>query len=136
MMNLELRAPLAYEKSSKFTADFKENEEYLICYELDAAQAESIEPKRELLLGEEVFIGKRIDNSPGQDKETVVLSAGLYLFSQFDGLLNGEEWLDMAVEQQKDGLWERNLLKNELYIRFLHEDGRIVTQLFRPVAVL
>jgi hypothetical protein len=46
--------------------------------------------------------------------------------------LNREEWLDMALEQQKDGLWERYKPENRLYVRYLFEDGCPVTQLFRP----
>jgi hypothetical protein len=38
----------------------------------------------------------------------------------------------MAIEQQKDGLWEQLRLGNHLYIRYLFEDGSPVTQVFRP----
>jgi hypothetical protein len=38
----------------------------------------------------------------------------------------------MAIEQQKDGLWERLKPGNRLYLRILSEDGSPVTQLFRP----
>jgi hypothetical protein len=133
MMNLDLRAPLIYEKSSEFPANFQKDEEYLICYMLDSTQAGSIEPQRELLLGKQIFTGKMTNDCIEQSKETVELAAGLYLFTQCAEFLNREEWLDLAIEQQKDGLWERNSLKNELYIRFLYEDNRIVTQLFRPI---
>ncbi|MDR2730680.1 MAG: hypothetical protein LBB81_07275 [Treponema sp.] len=133
MMNLDLRASLIYEKSGEFQANFNENEEYLICYKLDLTQAGSIEPQRELLLEKEVYIGKKTYDRAGQGKETVELATGLYLFTQLSEFLNQEEWLDLAIEQQKDGLWERNSLKNELFIRYLYEDGRIVTQLFRPI---
>ncbi|MDR2951648.1 MAG: hypothetical protein LBU82_00240 [Treponema sp.] len=44
-----------------------------------------------------------------------------------------EKWLDMAVELQKDGLWEMFQLENRLYVRLLYEDGKRVTQLFRPL---
>jgi hypothetical protein len=47
--------------------------------------------------------------------------------------LEPAEWLDMAIEQQKDGLWERHKPESRLYLRFLFEDGRYVTQLLRPL---
>jgi len=133
MMNLDLRAPIIYEKLRELPVKFCENTEYIICYELDLGQASSIEPQATLLLGRDIFIGKKADDLPENGKEFVELYAGLYLFTQCTGLLNKEEWLDLAVEQQKDGLWERNSLKNTLYVRFLYEDGNYVTQLFRPI---
>jgi len=133
MMNLDLRAPLIYEKVRELPEKFNENAEYLICYELDLNQASDIEPNTELLLEREIFIGKKADKLPENSKEIVELSAGLYLFTQCTGLLSRDEWLELAVEQQKDGLWERNTLKNTLYIRFLYEDGNYVTQIFRSI---
>jgi hypothetical protein len=38
----------------------------------------------------------------------------------------------MAIETQKDGLWERLEPDSRLYLRFLTEDGRELTQVFRP----
>jgi len=68
--------------------------------------------------------------------EVVSLPSGNYLFVQYRGslLLKQDEWLDMAIEQQKDGLWERHKPGNLLFVRYLHEDGEYVTQLFRTVA--
>jgi hypothetical protein len=48
-------------------------------------------------------------------------------------ILNQTDWLDMAIEQQKDGLWERNKLGDLLFVRFLYEDNAVVTQIFRVV---
>jgi hypothetical protein len=43
-----------------------------------------------------------------------------------------EECLQLAIKQQKDGLWEKHRLESRLYIRRLFEDGSTVTQVFRP----
>ncbi|MCL2138991.1 MAG: hypothetical protein FWH41_05610 [Treponema sp.] len=104
--------------------------EYLLCYEIDAHQAKRIEPNAEFFLGGHLFSGKK-ENGQG----TVILPAGIYLFSQQRKTLNSKECIEMAIEQQKDGLWERFKLEPRLYIRFLHEDNSPVTQVFRPVII-
>jgi hypothetical protein len=78
------------------------------------------------------FIGQKVDTN---DAATVSLPLGKYLFVQCraETPLNREEWLDMAIEQQKDGLWERHKLGNLLYVRYLYEDGKFVTQVFREI---
>jgi hypothetical protein len=38
----------------------------------------------------------------------------------------------MAIEVQKDGLWERLEPDSRIYLRFLTEEGRELTQVFRP----
>jgi hypothetical protein len=66
-------------------------------------------------------------------KGEVCLPASLYLFTQKRKILDRGECIYTAIEQQKDGLWERLRLGNRLYIRYLFEDGSAVTQLFRPI---
>jgi hypothetical protein len=61
------------------------------------------------------------------------LPRGRYLFAQERSFLDREAVLCMAVEMQKDGLWERLCLENRLYLRYLGEEGQAVTQLFRPL---
>ena len=124
LMRLYLHAPLFYESALSDS----EAKESLSCYELDGEQSESIEPDSDRLLGKLLFSGKG-DGKSGD----VSLPAGKYLFNQQRKELDLQECIDMAVEQQKDGLWEREKLKNILYIRHLHEDNSPVTQLFRPV---
>jgi len=135
LMNLYLHAPLVFPKTDDLPSEFHENEEILLCYELNPAQSRSIEPDRELLLGSLVFAGRKTDDFCPLQEGTVRLPPGNYLFTQCRGgqisPLNTDEWLDMAVEQQKDGLWERNKPENRLFVRFLFEDGSPVTQLFR-----
>ena len=133
LIKLDLRAPFFYVKTSDLPQNMVKNEEFLLCFDLDPVQSRSIEPEPELLLGSLVFTGKTGCSDDFQ-AQTVSLPAGMYLFLQCRSALSREEWLDLAIEQQKDGLWERHKPENRLYIRYLFEDGSPVTQLFRPLA--
>jgi len=143
---LNLCTPLLYNKSecqdtSLLKYEKLENKEIILCYEVNPVQGCSIEPDRDYLLGKLLFIGQKLPESQNGDIEgiernnIVLLPQGNYLFTQCrsDAVLSYDEWLDLAIEQQKDGLWERNKLLNLLYIRFLFEDGSFVTQVFRAV---
>ena len=144
-VRLDLRTPLFYEESPGLepflygtfsdSADNGEKTlppEQLFCFELDPAQSQSIEPVREQFFGRLLFSG----HTPQPDTPrppTIQLPAGIYLFSQKRDALERPACVDMAIEQQKDGLWERHLMQNRLYIRYLFEDGSPVTQFFRPL---
>ena len=135
-MKLDLRAPLVYTRfqwkaeTADFPREITENKEFLFCFELDPEQGRSIEPERERFLGPLLFSGQKPCSPLGGQ---VSLPQGEYLFVQRRSALKTEEWLDLAIEQQKDGLWERNKLENRLYVRYLFEDGLPVTQLFRTL---
>ena len=133
LMKLDLREPLVYEKTSVQPQNMEKNEEILLCFDLEPAQSRSIEPDSGLLLGSLAFSGRKSGDLDGNQGEKVSLPAGNYLFMQQKQALNSEEWLNLAIEQQKDGLWERFKPEARLYVRFLHEDGGFVTQLFRPL---
>jgi len=143
---LNLCTPLQYIKSecqdpSLLKYEKLENKEIILCYEVNPSQSCSIEPDRDYLLGKLLFIGHKLTESQngsteGKERNNIVsLPEGNYLFTQCrsEAVLSRDEWLDLAIEQQKDGLWERNKLLNLLYIRFLFEDGSFVTQVFRAV---
>jgi len=135
LMNLYLRAPLVFPKIDGLPSEIRENEEILLCYGLNPAQSRSIEPDRDLFLGSLVFAGRKTGDSCKLQEGAVELPTGNYLFTQRRSgqisPINTDEWLDLAVEQQKDGLWERYKPENRLFVRFLFEDGSLVTQLFR-----
>jgi len=133
LTRLDLRAPLEYKEVPGLIpfeclppADGAA-QELLFCFDLDREQAERIDPRADCFLGELAFSGK---GTGGQGKAR--LPAGLYLFAQQRRILDRGECIDMALEQQKDGLWERLRLGGRLYIRYLFEDGSPVTQIFRP----
>ncbi|MCL2557754.1 MAG: hypothetical protein FWE09_04680, partial [Treponema sp.] len=60
------------------------------------------------------------------------LPAGLYAFAQKRRELRREECAAMAMDLQKDAIWEGHHPGSILYLRLLFEDGSPVTQLFRP----
>ena len=142
LMHLHLQTPLVYTKTTdvKQAKDIAviDDEEFIFCFEVEPAQGCSIEPIKDNLLMSLIFTGKRNVNNTGFIKKTtieneILLPAGEYLFIQCREALNKEQWLDMAVEQQKDGLWERYKLMNRLYVRYLFEDGKQVTQVLRSI---
>lgn len=155
-IRLKLGAPLFYrEIPAKLPADsgFAPFQyairagELLFCFDLDPAQSRSIEPDPAALLGLLVFAGQ-VEGDAMQDEAPISgqqgypaqhdrsrrleLPAGNYLFAQERDALNREECIKMAIEVQKDGLWERLVPADRLYVRYLFEDGRAVTQVFRP----
>ena len=133
LIRLDLRAPLFYIEApglDAFNCWGEKTSEFLFCFELDREQSQSIEPEPENFLGRLVFSGKNVQNQQGD----LELPAGLYLFAQQRGLIGREECIDLAIEQQKDGLWEKTKLGNRLFIRLLYEDGGQVTQIFRAVS--
>jgi len=72
--------------------------------------------------GNYLFMQNRsVNRESGNDRETVSSS------------FTADEWLELAIEQHKDGLWERNKMQNVLYARFFREDGFLITQVFRPM---
>ena len=142
-MNLDLRAPLVYAKIDEIPPELGRNAlpegngEFLLCFDLDLLQSRSIEPDPRLLPGALVFVGRKGGSEADNLIDpalTVSLPAGNYLFVQQRGAVMGrEEWLDMAIEQQKDGLWEMFRPEARIFVRYLYEDGQPVTQLFRPL---
>jgi hypothetical protein len=139
LLKLELLAPLIYAEDRnlepfKNHGDFKAQtagDDRLFCFEVGAGQSDRIEPDPDLFLGSLIFSGKTAKNadSAGERRE---LPAGTYLFAQERRILNRDECIFMAIETQKDGLWERLDPGSRLYLRFLTEEGREVTQVFRP----
>ena len=136
---LFLHSPLCYTKTLEllpFSHSIPENDksqELLFCFELNGEQANRIDPEPDCFLGKLVFAGKGEGKANAGNEISVQLPAGKYLFLQQRKVLDKDECVALAVEQQKDGLWERAQLKNLLYIRYLFEDGSPVTQVIRPI---
>jgi hypothetical protein len=45
--------------------------------------------------------------------------------------LTRDQWIAMAMEVQQEGLWRRLQPETRLYLRYLQEDDRVVTQVWR-----
>ena len=141
LIKIRLCAPLAYEKIDKnddFCINLSKNDDFIQCYTINPQQNSDIEPNRDNFLESLVFTGFKNDEKNINTtiiNQEALLPQGQYLLVQQRSSqpLSQPEWLEMAIEQQKDGLWERNKLGNLLYVRYLFEDGQFVTQVFRQV---
>lgn len=137
--SLILAAPLVYRKDDSlcFPAYDAVRGEVLFHMVLDPVQSRSIEPDRTAFPGRLVAAGYAA--TPEEEGEgRLELPEGTYFFAQVrespDGeTVDTETLIDMMIEVQKEGLWERASLNECLYIRRLFEDGRAVTQIFRPL---
>jgi hypothetical protein len=115
----------------------EEQGEMIFHFELDPDQSRSIEPDEGALLSALLSGGRAVGSEEAKDAgRALVLPAGSYLFSQVREILSPEDIVGLAAEVQKEGLWQRLRPGNELYLRYLFEDRRGVTQVFRPYTVL
>ena len=130
VIRLKLYAPIFYQWDASIfpfvCSDLRDD--VLFSFEIADSQYKSIEPDIDRYLGNILFKGK-LSTLPSDFE----LSAGDYLFAQKRGLISKEDVLLMALEIQKDGLWEKLILGNRIYFRYLFEDGNQVTQVFRPI---
>jgi hypothetical protein len=149
MLRLNLRAPLFYRENTAlvpFPKDVIEGEQ-LFCFGLEHSISRSIEPSPAAYLGPLLFGGTSAAdcalqaagpaaNGAETGRETpdrpLELPAGDYLFAQERNPLGREAFIALAIEVQKEGLWEREEPEDRLYLRYVFEDGRTVTQVFRP----
>ena len=120
--------PFGYGESPEAAA----GTEQLFCFELEETQFRSIEPDREKCMGTLVFYGVSALPKGTEEEKLTVLRPGNYLFVQKRELLTREAVTGLALELQQEALWQRLLPGKALYLRYLYEDGRPVTQLFRP----
>jgi hypothetical protein len=144
IVNLHLRASLYYTGEDGLnygtlgdgTADRAVSGEYLFGFEIDSGQYRSIEPESASFIGKPFFRGRLspVQNG-GQDPQGTffALEAGRYLFMQSREPVGREGILDMALELQKEGLWEGFDLDRRLFLRYVFEDGCMVSQLWRPI---
>ena len=140
--NLKLVAPLFYaqgEKDDPFA--YREGSgEKLYCFSLDEKEAVNFEPDREKLIGPLIFCGAATETTAAKPPEEkgcesmLSLPAGEYIFAQEREVLGREAIINMALEIQMEALWQRLRPGKTLYLRYLFEDGRSVTQLFRPIS--
>jgi hypothetical protein len=107
-------------------------EEMLACFSIDPSQQFSIEPVEEGYLGELIAVGKR-GASPEDRASFLELPAGNYFFCQIREAADRRTITGMALELQKEALWQRCKPEPRLYLRRLYEEGGPVTQLFRPL---
>ncbi|MDR2418111.1 MAG: hypothetical protein LBD79_03555 [Treponema sp.] len=138
ILRLDLCSPLFFVKDESIQPFVYKDlaAERLFCFKVSPDQAGRIDPEAERFLGELLFGAWRVSDTAGGEARVsdtaVELPAGAYLFAQEREALSLEDWLFMATEVQKEGLWERLKLGDKVYLRCLFEDKSVVTQVFRP----
>jgi hypothetical protein len=150
LLKLELLAPLFYTEDRDLEPFHPPGGagETLFCFGMDDAEGRSMEPAPSAFPGTLLFAGRAVpagtERLPGDSPVPAgaspaggkagyaALPGGSYLFVQTEGTLDQESFAEMAIEMQKDGLWERLEPENRIYLRYLFEDGRRVSQIFRP----
>ena len=105
---------------------------------LAPAQCCGIEPDRTAFPGRLVEAGYAAPHEGVQAPELLELPKGTYFFAQVKEspdkeTVDMETLIDMIIEVQKEGLWERFTLNDCLYIRTLFKNEERITQVFRPV---
>ena len=146
---LSLAVPLRYRKEARdpfAVGALQAGAGYLFSFHLDPARTARIDPDPADYLGNCAASGAAgpgvfwPDAPPGAplgvqpEGDCLELPAGRYYVTQVRRLLRDPEDLNgLAVELQKEGLWERLKLGNTLFLRFLYEDGAPVVQLWRPL---
>jgi hypothetical protein len=139
IIRLHLVSPLRYirEEGVEPFSYSEEKGETLFYFELEPHQSQSIEPDEGVLLSALIAGGRAAGPEESISSESALfLPEGSYLFSQVREILSREDSISLAVEVQKEGLWQRLSPGKELYLRYLFEDGRGVTQVFRPYTAL
>lgn len=138
VLNLHLEAPLFYARDETLQpfSGGPFQAERLFYFELDPAQYLSIDPDQDAYLGRLIAGGALVQpSSAGHEPPSFLeLPRGQYLFAQREAIPDREGYIQMAVEVQKEGLWRRMNLDRTLYLRYLYEDEKAVTQVFRPLA--
>jgi hypothetical protein len=130
---LDLRRKLEYTKTDILPFTFPENaEEVLIMFKVDDVNGQSIEPNVATLLEQIQQIGV-MEKDHSAEEKSIALPAGNYFFAQVREILDAVGSAKLAAEIQKEALWERRKLGSTVYLRYLHEHGSPVTQIFREL---
>jgi hypothetical protein len=137
ILKLHLESPLLYirdERPEPFACDPAKGE-FLFYFEIDRAQYRSIDPDWDAYLGRLISGGVLFPGSHGEagTDSLLELPRGQYLFAQGEDIRDREGYIQMAVEVQREGLWRDLVLDRGLYLRYVYEDGKIRTQVFRPL---
>jgi len=130
---LSLIAPLFYIPEEVLPFSYREGDgEKLFCFSLHKKEYRNFDPDRENLLGDLIFGGSAADGRDFNRNKLRELPRGDYFFTQKRELLSREDIIALIVEIQQETLWQRHMPGEKIYIRYLFEDGKTVTQIFRP----
>jgi hypothetical protein len=135
---LDLRERLIFYSSTNFfalpkkQAELEKFEEIVFCIKLKETAFMDFSVQYDQFFKKLIFCGCKKYDIQNQQK-IVEIPCGLYLFSQQNQFFHKDDCILEAIEQQKNGLWEKFKLNDILYIRYLLEKENWITQFFRPV---
>jgi hypothetical protein len=129
---LRLAAPLFYQRDDSLEPFTPAEGELIFAWTIPEAEALSIEPAPDRFLDRFLFAGRAVSNNT-EGSSLLELPSGTYFFSQIREVLDREASLALAMEVQKEALWQRHVPEPRFYLRRLFEDGKGVTQIFRPL---
>ncbi|MDR2019217.1 MAG: hypothetical protein LBQ14_00450 [Treponema sp.] len=146
---LRLAAPLFYRRDDNLEPFIytPAEGELIFAWTIPAAEALSIEPAADRFLERLLFAGRAVPEPAGPsvrgggaapgtnagEGALFELPRGTYFFSQIREILDREASLGLAIEVQKEALWQRFIPEPRFYLRRLFEDEKGVTQIFRPL---
>jgi hypothetical protein len=132
---LHLLSPIFYRETAPLPPGLPDDSqspepfpETLFHFRINHSGAFTIEPDRKDYLGSLIAAGQADTNG------SLELPAGTYFFTQVREKLDPGAFIELALELQKEGLWERLRLGKTVYFRTLWEDGAVVSQVLRPIA--
>jgi hypothetical protein len=147
-----LYAPLWYVSDPALKPfQYSEGEETVMAFELARGAGQSIDPDPADYLGPLLWMGRAIpvragtgsdQTGAGVAADTVsapdragafCIPGGRYFFSQIREPLERDGWTRLAIEVQKEGLWQRKRLGSRLYLRVVYEDGAAAAQILREL---
>jgi hypothetical protein len=131
VLQLELCSPLFYSADEALIPFSGGDGECIFCFE--AGGETEIDPEPENYLGKPFFSGRSAESMPL--KGGFELPRGHYFFAQVREALKCEECIRMAIEVQREILWQRFVPEKKLYVRCLFEDGKPVTQVWRAYSL-
>ncbi len=126
VMKLDLRAPLPYRR--ELGPPLTDDDERVCLYELDDRTGQDLDPQAEGYLGEPILTA----GIHGAGEE-VAVPQGTYLFAQLKAAPEPHIQTALAIEVQKEGLWQGLAMGKRLYVRILREEDGTVTQALRPL---
>ncbi|QQO09558.1 hypothetical protein [Breznakiella homolactica] len=130
---LDLRSPLVYARDAKMRPFeySRDSGETVHSFTVFPEQAYTIEPSEEHYIGAPEWIGRSTGTEAAGPLAEI--PGGLYFFSQTRMVLDRDDFIRMAIEVQKEALWQKKSLGTRLYLRYLYEGGGPVTQVFREI---
>ena len=143
ILRFHLIQPLIFEPCVLDPWSPPETDETFFCFEIDSSQNNEFEPEINYFPGKLIFAGKNSGKASGRalngepHGQVHELPSGDYVFSQLRSnfAFDKNEIIDLAMEVQQEGLWQRLKLGSRFYLRYIFEDNGMAAQILRPYSL-